>query len=165
MSFIVPIPLGRDLPAPPPSAGPTPTLSDVGRSTDYFLKAAQAYEGIYIYHPPPPQNSRGDRPTTLISAAKLMVETCLKSITHSNPEIMQSPELQALMAGFEASLERIKSQLVTQINQNHTNLTARVDLHHAQALNNYANTTRQITTLQTQVQEMNARIQRIDRLL
>ncbi|KAH9453496.1 hypothetical protein Pst134EA_024365 [Puccinia striiformis f. sp. tritici] len=156
MSFIVPIPLGRDLPAPPPSAGPTPTLSDVGRSTDYFLKAAQAYEG----------NSRSEiDATTLISAAKLMVETCLKSITHSNPEIMQSPELQALMAGFEASLERIKSQLVTQINQNHTNLTARVDLHHAQALNNYANTTQQITTLQTQVQEMNARIQRIDRLL
>ncbi|POW03265.1 hypothetical protein PSHT_10169 [Puccinia striiformis] len=111
-------------------------------------------------------NSRWEiDPTTLISAAKLMVETCLKSITHSNPEIMQSPELQAIMAGFEASLEQIKSQLVTQMNQNHSNLTNRVNLHHAQASNNYANTTRQITTIQTQVQEMNACIQRIDRLL
>ncbi|KAH9456153.1 hypothetical protein MJO28_006169 [Puccinia striiformis f. sp. tritici] len=156
MSFIVPIPLGRDLPAPAPWEGPTLTLSDVGWSTDHFLKAAQAYEG----------NSRWEiDPTTLISAAKLMVETCLKSITHSNPEIMQSPELQAIMAGFEASLEQIKSQLVTQMNQNHSNLTNRVNLHHAQASNNYANTTRQITTIQTQVQEMNACIQRIDRLL
>ncbi|POW06871.1 hypothetical protein PSHT_10170, partial [Puccinia striiformis] len=99
---------------------PTLTLSDVGWSTDHFLKAAQAYEvsptqllwKMDLFNSPHlTKFTLGDRPNHINFSSQAYGETCLKSITHTH---QSSP---------------------------------------CQASNNYANTTRQITTIQTQVQK------------